>query len=79
MNFNVSRADIGDYIRKYAIEKNLLSNLNESWFRASSWKMGQSLLLYSTSISVLAWNARKFLDLYNKHPKIDSTILFNQW
>ena len=37
-NFNVSRADIGDYMRDYAIDNDLLKQPQ----RVSSWRMEQS-------------------------------------
>ena len=65
-NFKVTRADIGDYVREYATENNLLKQPQRMLIL--SWKMGKSILLYSIFISVFVWHAWKFIDLYNTRP-----------
>ena len=60
-NSNVSRAYIGDYMRDYAIDNNLLRQQQRILISSFNWRMEQSYYLYSTCTLVLGWNVRNLL------------------
>ena len=78
-NFNASRADIGDYMREYGIEINLLKQPQRMLI--SSFKLENGIIITPllNFFLRLGLKCTKFIDWYNTHPKNASTILFSQW
>ena len=69
-NFNVSRADIGDYMREYAIENNLLKQPQRmliSSFKMENGTIITPLLNFYLSLGLKCTNIYRFVQYTPKH------------